>query len=567
MPPRFSKELREKMVFSESLPYQPRTSPCEAICPAGLPIQKMNTLIEEGLVDEALEYIRCRNPIPGVTGRICPNPCQSGCNRGNFDSSVFIRAIERYAADHSNPAYKGLPVKRPHSGKKIAVIGSGPAGLTCSYFSALLGHEVTVFESGPAIGGIPRNAVPEFRLPKDIVDREVGLILNLGVCVRTNFRVGRDIGLDSILSGFDACLIAVGAWKERELEIPGAEFAFPAVSWLNSVNLGEEKSRPGKRVVILGGGGVAFDAAFTAVRTGAREVYVVCLESPGEMCAPLEEVYQAEAEGIRIHNGLLPETIFKKDKGLEVQFSSVSSFCFDEAGCLVVTKKGKGGITIHADTVICAIGLEPDLGLLAKDDFFELTPRGTLKVNPATMETSLPGVFAAGDVVSGPATVAEAVGSGRKAAIGLDNRLSDQGNPLNLQIYFNENRMLESTNAEVAQAPHTVALEEFMNLDYFEKTPRRETECQPLDDSLHSLSEIDSGFTPEDAAGEAGRCFHCGHCISCGFCVEDCPGHILSMTPNGPSVDYPDECWHCGCCRISCPRGAVLYEFPLNMML
>src|SRR3972149_1923539 len=221
MPPKFSKEMMEKIIFPEGLDDQPRTSPCEANCPAGNPIQKASALIQENRIEEALEYLRSRNPMPGTTGRVCSHPCEENCNRNKYDEGLSIRALERFAGDHADLTRVVKPQRKESSGKRLAVIGTGPAGMTGAYFSALLGHDVTVFESSPTLGGIPRMGIPDFRLPKDVVDREIGQILEVGVRARTNTLVGKDLDFERILKDYDACLIAVGTGKEKGLDVPG----------------------------------------------------------------------------------------------------------------------------------------------------------------------------------------------------------------------------------------------------------------------------------------------------------------------------------------------------------
>jgi NADPH-dependent glutamate synthase beta subunit-like oxidoreductase len=567
MPPVFSKEMKERIITTGGLGFQRRTSPCEPACPAGNPIQKMHALVADGRPEEALEYLLSRNPFPAITGRICPHPCEKSCNRIGFDEGLAIRAVERHAADTADPARVRQPVKREPSGKRIAIVGSGPAGLTCAYFSALFGHEVTVFEAGPTIGGIPRNAVPDFRLQKDVVDREIGKVLDLGVRVRVNTRVGRDIALDRIVSGFDACLLAVGLGRERTLDIPGGELARPAVSWLKAVNLAERHSL-GDKVVVIGGGGVGFDAAFTAKRLGASEVHVICLESREKVCVPMEEVCQAEDEGITVHHSCLPKRILNRDGRIEaLELTRVASFCFDAKGCLAVDLEPGSEFIVEADAVIYAIGLTPDVAALGAGPTFALTPRGALAVDRATMATSVPGVYAAGDIALGPATVAAGVGSGRTAALAMDRYLRGEAEARPTLVRLDACGRVESVEAVSLPAAHQLEFEELMNVEQLDKKPREQTRKLPPDEAGKTFLEVDQGFSPEQARSEAARCIHCGHCIACGSCVDDCPGHILSLTPDGPVVAYPDECWHCGCCRISCPRGAVAYEFPINMLL
>ncbi len=566
MPPRFSKELETRVIFSDSLAGQPRTSPCEAHCPAGNPIQKVHGLLKENRAEEALEYLISRNPFPAITGRCCPHPCEAVCNRARYDEGVSIRALERFAADAADRSKVRRPIKNPPTGKKIAIVGSGPAGMSCAYFAALLGHDITVFEAAPVIGGIPRTAAPDFRLPKDIVDREMAQVLDLGVRVRTRTPVGQQIGIAEIRAAFDACVIAAGAWKERRLDIPGGELALPAVSFLKSVNLGW-RDPLGRSVVVLGGGGVAFDAAFTARRLGAERVAVICLETRDGMCAPPDEIEQARAEGIEIFNSRQVTAIVSRDGRVTgVRCIGIRSFCFDECGCLLTEAQEDAEETVlAADAVICAAGVLPELGFLRDLPALETLPAGTLKVDPRTMETTVPGLFAAGDVVTGPASIARAIGGGRLTAIAVDRKL--MGRPDDEMVEIGIGDSLELYRLEPSPSPgaHVVGYEELMNTAYFEPKPRAASiGCSAAEPSF---AESNSGFAPAAAASEAERCFHCGHCVACGTCVESCPGHVLEMTPQGPRVAYPDECWHCGCCRIGCPGGAILYEFPLNMLI
>ena len=567
MPPKFSKEMVEKVIFPNWLESQPRTSPCEAHCPAGNPIQKAHALLKENRFEEALEYLRCRNPFPGVTGRVCAHPCEQKCNRNEHDEGLSIRVLERSAADHADLTRLTKPARKERSGKRVAIIGSGPAGMTCAYFSALLGHEVTVFESAPALGGIPRMAIPDFRLPKDVVDREMGQILQAGVRAHTNTAVGKDIGFDEIRRDFHACLIAVGAWKERRLDLPGFESALPAVSLLRQVALGR-RDLVGERVIIVGGGGVAFDCAFTVRRLGAAEVHVVCVEGETQMCASLDDVMQAKAEGITIHNSRMISRVLK-DGGrlLGIDCFRVSSFEFDDQGNLSVRHGSGEGETILGDTVISAVGVQPDLTFLNGSRELRLTLKGTLDVDPITLATSAEGVFAAGDIVSGPSSVAQAIGSGRRAAVAMNRYLTaDRSTELG-RVYISDKGHVVVEDAVGESNPHVVTYKEIMNADYFEKQPRPTSEKLSPAASLHSMEEMNRGVTRDQSVKEAARCFHCGHCTSCGCCIEDCAGLILTMTPQGPYVKYVDECWHCGCCRIACPSGAILYEFPLSMLV
>jgi formate dehydrogenase beta subunit len=567
MPPKFSKEIEEKTVYPERPESQPRTSPCEVNCPAGNPIQKSHSLIKEGHLEEALAYLRSRNPFPGITGRICAHPCEEECNRGRYDEKVSIRGLERFAADRADLTRVLKPKRREPTGKKLAVIGSGPAGMTCAYYSALLGHAVTIFESAPIPGGIPRTLVPDFRLPKDVVDREVGQVLELGVQIRTNTTVGKDMGFEEIIKGFDACLIATGTWKVRQSDVPGAESTLPGVEFLRQVNLGWREPI-GEKVVIVGGGGVAFDCAFTAKRLGAKEVRVICVEGEGAMCATADDLIQAQAEGVQVHGSRMISRVLENGgKAIGVECFEITAFEFDERGSLKVVPVGNTTQLLSADTVISAVGVEPNLGFLEGKGPFQLTPKGTLVADPESPMTSVPGVFAAGDALSGPSTVAGAIGSGRRAAIAIDRYLNGESllEPVKVRIQGDGCLVTEASSPQ--PAPHVVAYEEIMNVEFFDKKPRQKT-CKPsAENSIGSFEEFDGGFGNDQAPVEAGRCLHCGHCTLCGCCVENCPGFVLSMTPEGPQPTHYDECWHCGCCRIACPGGVVSYEFPLNMLV
>ena len=416
MPPRYSREIEQPIVMGDSLKDQFRTSPCEASCPAGNPIQKMQSLVEKGRFGEALRYLRARNPFPGVTGRVCPHFCQAKCNRDRLEGCVNTRALERAAYDH---APKGIEpfTRAPETGKHVAVVGGGPAGMTAAYFLSLLGHDVTVYESGPVLGGIPRYAVPDFRLPRDVVDREIGWILETGVRACVNVTVGKDISFAELRASSDAVVVATGTPKENALPIPNAECGLKAVEFLRKAALGQ---RPdvGRTVVIMGGGGVAFDCAFTARRLGAADVHVLCLEAEGAMRAPEEDLEQARREGVHVHNSCTMSGVRKDgDRVSGVDYFDVQECRFDEQGRLSLIPVPGGEHVLACDTVIFAVGMKTDLGFF-EGEVPECTPRQWI-VADAAQKTSLEGVFAAGDVSSGPSSIAGAVGAGRRAAFGV----------------------------------------------------------------------------------------------------------------------------------------------------
>ena len=564
MPPVYSREISMPIAEGRYLKTQFRTSPCEDSCPAGNPIQKMQSLIEKGEFSEALRYLRAKNPFPGITGRVCPHFCQQACNRSSLDSCISIRDLERAASDHADKAPQMQ--RRPATGKKVAVIGGGPAGLTGAYFLSLLGHDATIFEASPMLGGVPRYAIPGFRLPRDVVDREVGLVLQAGVHARVNTKVGRDISFNELRSTFDAVLVATGMPRERSLPIPNADKALRAVEFLKNTALGLVQE-VGRRVVVMGGGGVAFDCAFTAHRLGAEEVHVICLEEADAMRAPAEDIAQAKEEGIAIHNSCTMSAIACEDgKVSAAEYFEVESCSFDAAGRLTLTPKEGGAHVLPCDTVIFAVGMMTDLDFMGGDA--ELSPRRCL-VTDESLRTTAAAVFAAGEATSGPASVAQSIGQGRHAAFCIHAMLTGENSPV---FALNEGNLIEARPELAGNAPHVVRFEEIYGASQYQlrsPVPGR-TASHALD-----MQEIDPGMTREEAMKEASHCMHCGHCKGCGTCVDDCPGYVLSLEavpgcidhPDRPIVSYRDECWHCANCRTSCPCGAIGFEFPLRMLV
>lgn len=565
MPPVFSKPLCRPVLVGSHPARQGRTSPCELRCPAGNPVQRLHACVEAGRFDEALRWLHSRNPFPGITGRVCPHPCEDGCNRACHDEALSIRALERLAADKGG---ESALRPRPATGRRVGIVGAGPAGLACAWFAALLGHSVTVYERAPVAGGLPRLAVPDFRLPKDVVDRETAAVLSLGVRVHTNVHVGRDITLDALRARYDACVIAAGFWQERRLDCPGIEATQPAVRFLCDTAL-RRQSLAGLTVLILGGGGVALDCAFTAKRLGARSVTLLSLEEAEALRVPAEEIAQARTEEIDLLGGRLARAIHKSPEagttGLCVETARVASFSFAADGSLQALFQELPPERHHADLVLVASGLMPDLGFASLDGL-ERTARGGIAVN-LWGETSLPGLFAAGDVALGPSTVAAAIGSGRRAALGLHCRLMHLETMPDLEV---------SDDGTLCEAPGRpggdIAEVRFEDIQNLERHSQAARQCHGVSDSSAVLldlpfAELDPGLDPDAGQAESARCLHCGQCTGCGDCVEACPGHILVLGEEGPEVVYPDECWHCGCCRLACGTGSVSYRFPLNMLV
>lgn len=565
MPPRYSREITRPVVLGASQKEQFRTSPCEASCPAGNSIQKMQSLVEKGEFTEALRYLRAKNPFPGITGRVCPHFCMGACNRNHKDGCVNTRALERAAATFAEQE-KVVFHRRPATGKKVSVIGGGPAGLTSAYFLALLGHDVTVYEAEPVLGGVPRYGVPNFRLPRDIVDREVGMVLQAGVRARVNTRVGRDITFEEIRSRADAVIVATGVPAENSLPVPGAEHAVKAVQFLRAAALGHTAT-VGRKVVVMGGGGVAFDCAFTARRLGAESVHVICLEKAGEMRAPEEDLQLAAKEGVIIHNSCTMSAVRVDGDAVKgVDFFEVASCRFDEKGKPVLEPVPGGEKTLECDTVIFAVGMKTDLDFLGDNAAgLELSPRRWIKAD-AFQRTSREGIFAAGDVSAGPASIARAVGDGRRAAFAAHAYLTGESS----RVYvLNDDNMIEACDAMGSDtAPYVVQFADIYGIDQYEDAPM---EVEAVSSCAKPFAELNEGLTAEQAMREAARCFHCGHCKACGTCVDDCPGYVLELRPwqdmERPEVMHGDECWHCANCRTSCPCSAIGFTFPLRMQV
>ena len=571
MPPKFSRERVHPTSFETSQPDQPKTSPCEAACPAGHDIQRTLFLIQNNRFEEALKNVRAKHPFPGVCGRACFHPCETPCNRQYYDQEISIRALERAAFDLTDRSKVKRPKGREKTGKKVAIIGSGPAGMTCAYFSALFGHDVTIFEALPVLGGMPRTGIPDHRLPKDVVDEEVGEVLKLGIETRTNLKIGKDIPFQDIRDQYDVCLIATGAWKEKRLDIPGNEMGLQALSLLTQVAHGQTP-KLGGRVVIVGGGGVAFDVAATIRRLGAPEIHVACLEPKDNMVAPKEDIEQGEEEGVIIHNAkTFKRIVIEQGQVRGIECMDVNAFQFDKAGQLQVDAIPDTEHVLPADTIVFAIGEEPDFGFLQGFEGLEFTEQGTLDVDEKTLSTSVEGVFAAGDVTTGPSSMAEAIGKGRLAAIAMDCFLTGKHIDDIQRIDFDKEghlRTHEYGAHERREKPqHVVGYEEILNPDYYEKEEQVQMRHLSPPESLKNFEEVNKGYTEEEAVKEATRCFHCGHCAECGTCAEICPLDVIAMGDGGPLVAYPKECWHCGGCRINCPCGCIHYEFPLSMLL
>ncbi|MEJ5300134.1 MAG: FAD-dependent oxidoreductase [Thermodesulforhabdaceae bacterium] len=504
------------------------TAPCKAACPSGISIEGFIALIRKGLYDEAIKLIKRDNPFPAVCGRVCPHPCETACYRGRQDEPVAIEKLKRFVADldlfSANPY---VPEKKPSKNKKVAVVGAGPAGLTAAYYLAIEGYEVVVFEALEKPGGLLEYGIPSFRLDREVVRREIEIIKQLGVEIRTGVAWGRDFTLYQLRQqGFDAIFVGVGAWEPVPLGIPGENLknVYAGIDFLRAVCCGSRPS-PGKKVAIIGGGSVAIDAALTAKRLGAEEVTILYRRSKAEMPVVWEDLEEAEEEGIHIEylTGCV-EILGNKEgevKGLKCIRMRLGTP--DESGRRRPIPIEGSFFELEADTVIGAIGQRvrfPMLDHEPSETRLKLDRWGTIWVNSKTYETSVPGIFAAGDAVLGPATVVLAIGSAKEAAISIDRFL--QGKDL-----------LEGRDffLSVPEKPFRI------------KPRKRRVKYSkiPLERRLQSFDEIFLGFSEEEALREAERCLECGICSECYRCEDVCLVHAVNHRMKPEEIELSVE--------------------------
>ena len=557
--------------------------PCMQACPVHTQAGRYVSLIAEGRYEEAYRYARVPNPFASICGRVCGHPCESACRRGQFDLPISIRALKRFVTERHGPesrnpvdVFAEKPrVTRP---EKIAIIGSGPAGMSAAHDLALLGYAVTIFEAASVPGGMMHLGIPEYRLPRDVLQAQIREILDLGPELRLNARLGRDFSLDDLRKqGYKAVLLAFGLHRSRELNLPGHELdgVVKGIDFLLNVNLGY-RFQVGKQVVVIGGGNVAIDVARSAMREqqklatgaeanaplpneltssemdvamkefmdvsrqalrmGAREVHLVCLESRTEMPASEEEIEEGLVEGIKIHPSLGPTKFVGKDgklTGLEVvRCTSV----FDAQHRFSPTFAEGTETVIPCESVILAIGQASDVSFLKPSDGIETTRQGTLKIDPATLMTTAPGIFAAGDIAFGPRLIINAVADGKKAAEQIDKFIR---------------------GPEWKPAPKYVQitlLDHHQMAEQYDEYSRVGVPVIPLERRT-GVAEVETGYTEEQARREASRCLQCWintifegseengrECILCGGCVDVCPENCLTLVPASQFEFSSDTC-------------------------
>jgi heterodisulfide reductase subunit A len=454
-------------------------------------------------------------PLPGTLGRVCPAPCEKACRRIDVDTPIAIRELKRFAADQVDFSDLPLPEIEDRS-EKIAVIGSGPAGLTVAYYLRLKGYRITVFEALEQLGGMLRVGIPDYRLPPDVLDSEIQYLLQHGIDVETNVRFGQDLSLaDLQAKGFSAVFLGIGAHGSIQMQIQGEDQAaevIDAIGFLRKVNLGS-RTPPGKQVIVIGGGNVAIDAARVAKRLGAEHVTVVYRRSEREMPAYAEEIAGAREEGIDLSFLTAPVSILSQD-GHVTGCSCIRTELGppDASGRRRPVPVKDSEFVVPCDAVIPAIGQKIDIAWAAQAPGLALTRRHTIKVNPETMQTSLPYVFGAGDVVTGPATVIEAVAAGHKAVAAIHRYLESE----------DRDQLLEQPAVETIPGEHWKSVPEDI-----QAIPRSVSTQLDGQLRLKSFDEIDHGFSEETAGAEAARCLDCGGCCECKLCVQACEAKAI----------------------------------------
>jgi NADPH-dependent glutamate synthase beta subunit-like oxidoreductase/NADH:ubiquinone oxidoreductase subunit F (NADH-binding)/formate hydrogenlyase subunit 6/NADH:ubiquinone oxidoreductase subunit I len=522
--------------------------PCQRGCPSNIDIPSFLAMIGHREYEEAIRIISMDNPLPYVCGMVCPAPCEGACLRGTMDAPIFIRPMKAVAAKHTLATgghYPASYTKAEATGRKVAVAGSGPAGLTAAYFLALRGHEVIIFEAQKDAGGMLRYGIPAYRLPREVLDKEVERILRLGVTIKTSYEV-QDLG-ELRTQGFDAIFLALGTQISRMIPIEGKELPFVTggLDFLKQVRGGEDP-KVGPRVVVVGGGNVAIDVALTALRQGAHRVDLVCLENRREMPANSSEIETAHAEGVAIHNSwgpvkVTPDHVFTAQRCTRV---------FDERGRFSPQFDADTLLNMEADQVILAIGQETDLACVEIGSLVRID-HGLICADPDTMQTAESGVFAGGDVVYGPRTVAEAIKSGKWAAASIDAYLRGSS--------FDYSGLHPQRRSRVE--PLTVGPDARTNLR------RPDMPARDVEDRKGNFLHIELGLTDQMALGESSRCLRCDLCIGCGLCQLVCSELGVEALRLGETeagrLAYTDftrpsnRCVGCGACSRVCPTGAI----------
>ncbi len=537
--------------------YEDKTPPCSAACPAGNDISGFILKTAKGDWEGAWNLIREENPFPGVCGRVCFHPCESKCNRGSFDEPIAIHALERFVADFATRLSKKTGKAVEKRKEKVAIIGSGPAGMSCAYHLARLRYDVTVFESFPLAGGMLRMGIPPYRLPRDVLDRELSNIEALGVEIRTGISLGEHLKLED-LKDYQAIFISTGAHQSRGLNIPGEKEkdVLSGLDLLKKINL-SKRVKIGENIGIIGGGNTAIDVARSVIRLG-KKATILYRRSREEMPAFEDEIAEAIEEGVEIKYLVNPIRIQPGDGVKRLECLKMELGEQDESGRKRPVPIPNSNLFINVENVIVAAGEEIEASFLPEG----LEKREGIVLTRRDGSTGIKGVFVGGDLASNQRTVAHAIGSGKKAAMAIDaflqgknaeeaifQNLIGEGPSLSIFGYLHPGERLRNS--------HVVAFEE-LNLDYFDRSKRQEESKSRMKERIRDFDEVTSTLSEGVAAEEAERCFGCGTCNECENCYVFCPD--VSILKAGKTlsrqVDY-DYCKGCGICFTECPRGAI----------
>lgn len=526
---RWDPDYRHRKVVAES-----GTSPCKSECPAHIAVQGYIKMASQGRYREALELIKNENPFPAVCGRICPRKCESACTRGSLDEPLAVDEIKKFIADQDLKAeHRFIPEKKAERSEKIAVIGAGPAGLSCAYFLAVEGYEVTVFEKQKKLGGMLTLGIPSFRLGKEVVNAEIEILEELGVEFKQGVEVGRDITLPELRAqGYKAFYAAIGAQAGRNLKLEGEEAAgvTTGVDFLRDVNLGEGLKLEGLAVVI-GGGNVAIDVARSAQRKGASQIDMYCLESRNEMPALDEEIDEALSEGIIVNNSWGPKRILHEaGHAVGVEFKKCISV-FDENGRFNPKFDENETKIVKANNVLISVGQGIDWGGILNGSRMELNPNKTIKADSITFQTGEPDVFAGGDALTGPKFAIDAIALGKQGAISI-------------------HRYVHGDNLTVGREREYHALDrDNLNMDGYDRIPRQKALHAEGIRSKETFKDLRDTFTEDQMKKETERCLACGavavdqyQCVGCGICTTKCKFDAITLTRKYDSsgVDFKD---------------------------